>query len=150
MKKERRRVRSLALQALYEIDCVDHPPEEVVARYLEENENLGEDAAEFFRTLVLRTFEVKDELDRIIAESAPEWPIEELAIIDRSILRLSLWELVSMDSTPMKVTINEAVELAKRYGSDSAARFVNGVLGTLATNQKDLRFQLSQIRQGNH
>ena len=67
----------------------------------------------------------------MVAESAPEWPINELAVIDRNILRLALWELLIWGETPVKVAINEAVELAKRYGSDSAPRFVNGVLGTL-------------------
>jgi N utilization substance protein B len=135
MKRERRRVRILALQALYEIDCVGHPAEEVIARYLEENTTLSKDALDFFRTLVLCTLESKEELDQFIAQCAPDWPVEELAIIDRSILRIALWELAASGDTPMKVAINEAVELAKRFGSDNAPRFVNGVLGTVAANE---------------
>ena len=129
MKRERRRARSHALQVLYEIDSVNHPAEEVLARYGEE---LSSEAREFMNTLVRGTLDSRDEIDVMVAESAPEWPISELAVIDRNILRLSLWELLIWGETPVKVAINEAVELAKRYGSDSAPRFVNGVLGTLA------------------
>lgn len=129
MKRERRRARSQALQVLYEIDSVNHPVEEVLARYGEE---LSSEAREFMKTLVRGTLDSREEIDVMVAESAPEWPVSELAVIDRNILRLSLWELLIWGETPVKVAINEAVELAKRYGSDSAPRFVNGVLGTLA------------------
>lgn len=133
MKRERRRARALALQALYEIDSVGHTPEEVLERYQGE---LSESAAEFLRQIVLGTLEASEQIDRMVADSAPEWPVEELAVIDRNILRLALWEFLIWGETPIKVAINEAVELAKRYGSDSAPRFVNGVLGSLA-NQRD-------------
>ncbi len=129
MKRERRRARSQALQALYEIDSVGHPAEEVLDRY---GEDLSPEANEFMRKIVRGTLESGEEVDKMVAESAPEWPVNELAVIDRNILRLALWELLIWGETPVKVAINEAVELAKRYGSDSAPRFVNGVLGTLA------------------
>lgn len=129
MKRERRRARSQALQALYEIDSVGHPAEEVLARY---GGDLSPEAGEFMNLIVRGALESAEEIDSLIEESAPEWPINELAVIDRNILRLSIWELLIWCETPLKVAINEAVELAKRYGSDSAPRFVNGVLGTLA------------------
>jgi N utilization substance protein B len=129
MKRERRKARSQALQALYEIDSVGHPAEEVIARY---GEDLSPDANEFMNKIIHGTLESEDEIDLLVEESAPEWPIDELAVIDRNILRLSIWELLIWGETPVKVAINEAVELAKRYGSDSAPRFVNGVLGSLA------------------
>ena len=129
MKRERRRARSQALQALYEIDSVGHPEEEVLARY---GEDLSPEAREFMNRMVHGTLESTEEVDSMLEESAPEWPINELAVIDRNILRLSVWELLIWGETPVKVAINEAVELAKKYGSDSAPRFVNGVLGTLA------------------
>lgn len=142
MKRERRKARSLALQALYEIDCVGHRPEDVVARHLTNNPELSPRGAQFMRRLVLETLRVQPELDRIIAEFAPEWPVEELAIIDRNILRLALRELALEEDTPIKVAINEAVELAKRFGSDSAPRFVNGVLGTLAERRNEIIHRL--------
>jgi len=139
MKRERRRARGLALQALYEIDSVGHPTEQVIARHLEENAGLGDDAAEFLQRLVRGTLALGMAFDRLIASCAPEWPVEELALVDRNILRMALWELAVSDETPLKVAINEAVELAKRYGSDSAPRFVNGVLGTLAEREDEIR-----------
>ena len=132
MKHERRKVRSLALQALYEVDSVGHPAEEVLGRY---EENLTPEGKSFLRQVVTGTLALTAEIDALVAANAPEWPVAELALIDRNILRLALWELFYWGETPVKVAINEAVELAKTYGSDSAPRFVNGVLGTLA-NQR--------------
>jgi N utilization substance protein B len=132
MKHQRRRARALALQALYEVDCVGHIPGLVIGRYLEENPGLGEDGAEFVRRSVAGTLQAVPVLDAWIAGCAPMWPVDELAVLDRNILRLALWEFRVSQETPVKVAINEAVELAKRYSSDSAPRFVNGVLGTLA------------------
>jgi N utilization substance protein B len=142
MKRERRRARSLALQALYEVDCVGHPPEQVIARHLEANPALSAEAAEFLRQLVLGALASAPAFDRLIAECAPEWPVEQLAVVDRNILRLALWEFGVSTETPLKVAINEAVELAKRFGSESAPRFVNGVLGTLAERESEVRHQL--------
>jgi transcription antitermination protein NusB len=132
MKHERRRARGLALQALYEVDSVGHPAEGVIARHVEENRTLGHDGVEFLRRSVLGTLKEAPQLDRWIGACAPEWPVHQLAVVDRNILRLALWEFRVAKETPVKVAINEAVELAKRYSSDSAPRFVNGVLGTLA------------------
>jgi N utilization substance protein B len=125
MKRERRRARSQALQALYEIDSVGHPEDEVIARY---GEDLSPEARDFMKQLVHGTLKSEVEVDSMLEESAPEWPISELAVIDRNILRLSVWELIIWGETPVKVAINEAVELAKKYGSDSAPRFVNGTV----------------------
>jgi N utilization substance protein B len=136
MKRERRRARSQALQALYEIDSVGHPAEEVLERY---GEDLSPEAGEFMRAIVHGALESEEEIDSLVAESAPEWPVDELAVIDRNILRLSIWELLIWGETPVKVAINEAVELAKRYGSDSAPRFVNGVLGSLVSRRNSTK-----------
>ena len=135
MKRERRRARSLALQALYEIDCVGHAPDEVLQRILEQNDTLSQEAVEFLERVVRGTLSATEALDRLVAECAAEWPVDELAVIDRNILRLAAWEFVLSGETPVKVAINEAVELAKRFGSDSTPRFVNGVLGTLADRE---------------
>jgi N utilization substance protein B len=148
MKRERRRARSLALQALYEIDSVGHPVAEVIARNLAENRSFGEDSIRFFQNLVRGTFETRHILDNLISEYAPEWPIDELAVVDRSVLRLALWELLASEETPLKVVINEAVELAKRYGSSSAPRFINGVLGAIALQKQEIRRKIPQITEG--
>jgi N utilization substance protein B len=128
--KGRHRARVLALQALYEIDCASHPPSVVLFRHLSEN-TLKPSYAEFTRHLVNGVVAHQDVLDEFIHEHAPEWPIEQMAYIDRNILRMAIFEFAIDGGTPVKVAINEAVELAKWFGSDSAPRFVNGVLGSL-------------------
>jgi N utilization substance protein B len=142
MKRERRRARSLAIQALYEIDSVGHDPGEVIARHLEANQSLGAEAADYMRRIVLGAFRAKKRLDLLIAECAPEWPVDELAIVDRNILRLALWEMAAVPETPVSVAINEAVEVAKEFGSDSAPRFINGVLASLADREHEIRAKL--------
>jgi N utilization substance protein B len=126
--KQRRAARAVALQALFEIDSVNHPPDQVLAYRLSE-EKLSEEGAAFAHDLVRGVLAAKDELDSLITHFAPEWPVEQLAIIDRNVLRLAFYELLNLGDVPIKVAINEAVELAKTYGSESAPRFVNGVLG---------------------
>jgi N utilization substance protein B len=129
--KGRRRARVVALQALYEIDCASHPPSVVLYRHLSEN-TLTPSYADFTRHLVNGVVAHQDILDDFIHEHAPEWPIEQMAYIDRNILRMAIFEFAIDGGTPVKVAINEAIELAKWFGSDSAPRFVNGVLGSLA------------------
>ncbi len=143
MKRERRRARSLALQSLYEVDTVGHSPQEVVARHIDQNDSISDDGVAFLREMVLGVNASAPRLDELIASCAPEWPVDQLAVLDRNILRMALWELATSNKTPLKVAINEAVELAKRFGSDSSARFINGVLGTLAEREKEIRAQFS-------
>ncbi len=142
--KSRTRARSLALQALYEVDVTNHPPAEVLKMRLEDT-LLTDELAEFARQIIFGVLPLIKILDQIIAEYAPEWPLDQIAAIDRNILRLACWEFASpAGDTPIKVAINEAVELAKLYGSDSAPRFVNGVLGSLADHQQEIRQSLQQ------
>jgi len=142
--KSRTRARSLALQVLYEVDMTHHPPGEVYKARLEDTP-LTDELAEFARQIIFGVLPLLEILDRIIAQYAPEWPLDQIAAIDRNILRLACWEFASPDGeTPIKVAINEAVELAKLFGSDSAPRFVNGVLGSLAEHQQEIRQSLQQ------
>ncbi|GAB4481304.1 MAG: transcription antitermination factor NusB [Anaerolineae bacterium] len=94
---------------------------------------LDEQGEAFVREVVLGVLEHRPHLDGQIHLHAPDWPVEQMAIIDRNILRIAIYELTISHSVPLKVAINEAVELAKIFGSDSAPRFINGVLGSLAT-----------------
>lgn len=141
-KRERRLARTLALKSLYEIDAVGHKPGAVLARHIEENPSLSETSAHFLQRIVNGTLDFAEKLDELIALTAPEWPVDQLAIIDRNILRIALWEFAVSSETPIKVAINEAVEIAKDYGSDSSSRFINGVLGTLAERENEIRQQL--------
>ena len=127
----RRRARIIAIQALYELDLTDHPAALVIQRRIED-EGLPSEGVPFVYKLVHGVLEHRQFLDGLIHRYAPEWPIEQMAPIDRNVLRMALFEFSVDGHTPVKVAINEAVELAKLFGSDSAPRFVNGVLGSLA------------------
>ena len=135
--KQRTRARSLALQVLYEVDLSDHPPGQVFTERLEDDP-LTDSLAEFARKIIFGVLPLIEFLDDAIAEYAPEWPLDQIAPIDRNILRIAFWEFAIDKQTPVKVAINEAVELAKIYGSDAAPSFVNGVLGSLAKYQNEI------------
>lgn len=127
--RQRRLAREVALQSLYEIDSVQHKPGFVVDERLRATP-IGSHGADFLRWLISGVTRNKEALDQFISELAPDWPVNQLAIIDRNLLRLALYEIgAEASDAPPKVVINEAVELAKLYGGDSAPRFVNGVLG---------------------
>ncbi len=131
--KVRSRARMVALQALFEIDCVGHDVQTVLDCRLEEND-LPPSGEAFVRLLVTGVVSHMADLDRFIAKYAPEWPVDQMSIIDRNILRLAMYEIVAYENTPVKVAINEAIELAKMFGSDSSQRFVNGVLGSFVAD----------------
>lgn len=131
----RHQARIVALQALYEIDCAHHAPDVVLEQRLTET-RLPKAAAAFSRHLVNGVLQYQPVLDAFIHRHAPEWPLEQMAYIDRNILRMAIFEFAIDSQTPVKVAINEAVELAKAFGSDSAPRFVNGVLGTLVERKE--------------
>jgi len=141
--KSRTRARSLALQVLYEVDMTGHLPGIVLQERLEESVSEGQtelssDLVEFARQIISGVVPLAEKLDTVIASYAPEWPFDQIAAIDRNILRIATWEFAVSTQTPLKVAINEAVELAKLYGSDSAPRFINGVLGSLADREHEI------------
>jgi transcription antitermination protein NusB len=125
----RRQARISALQALYEIDTTAHHVADVVA-YRLEDAPLPIEGEEFLRSLVTGVLQNREQLDFFIHKYAPAWPVSQIAVVDRNILRIALYELSGASGTPPKVAINEAVDLAKMFGSDNSSRFVNGVLGT--------------------
>ncbi|HEU5187161.1 MAG TPA: transcription antitermination factor NusB [Candidatus Saccharimonadales bacterium] len=128
--------RIIALQTLYEfefrVDSADETVniDEVLARNLERYDETIDDKG-FVEQLVHGVQKLAAKLDELIQPIAPEWPLEQISRIDRTILRMAMFELAEMaDKVPPKVAINEAVELAKAFGSDNSSKFVNGVLGT--------------------
>ena len=131
----RRQARIIALQTLFEADAVGHPADEILARHLEENPTT-EETASYARHLVEGVLRYVEEIDRLIAQSAPAWPLSQMPKIDKNILRIAIFEvLLDNRAVPVKVAINEAVELAKLFGSESSSRFVNGVLGTIVAGR---------------
>jgi N utilization substance protein B len=129
----RRRARVLTLQTLYEVDMANHVPGKVLQRHFQDNA-LPEEGQRFASHLVSGVVANQARLDELIGRFAPEWPLDQMAAIDRNILRMAIFEFMLDGQTPVKVAINEAVDLAKMFGSDSSARFVNGVLGSLAAS----------------
>ncbi len=135
--KSRTKARSVALQVLYEIDLTGHLPGDALSARLEDDP-LEANLADFTSQIVYGVYPLIDKLDNFIAQHAPEWPLDQVAVVDRNILRIALWEFAVAGCTPVKVAINEAIELAKMFGSDSTPRFVNGVLGALANRQNEI------------
>ena len=125
---QRRQSRTAALQSLFAADVRGHWASPRL-EWLDEDEVLQESSIEFAKELLVGVCRNQSGLNDVIMGYAPAWPVDQLSVIDRNILRIALFELIYTPETPRKTAINEAVELAKIFGSDSSARFVNGVLG---------------------
>jgi N utilization substance protein B len=132
----RRRGRTAAFQALYEADTSRHAPPEALERIVA-RERLSRETAGFAQDLIQGVLTQQDEIDEMIARTATAWPVEQLSAVDRNILRLAIREMLGDNGSPVAVAINEAVELAKRFGSDTSAKFVNGVLGSIQRERDD-------------
>jgi N utilization substance protein B len=135
MPDPRHKAREVVLQALYEMDVAGHDSRRTLERLIDD-EGLPERPAAFARTLLEGVLEHRGEIDSVIQETAPLWPAAQLAPIDRNILRLAIREFLVDNLTPVRAAINEAVELAKAYGSDNSPKFVNGVLGSVSGTGK--------------
>ena len=127
MPRSRRKARSVALQALYEWDSVGHDPSRAVDGVVQEG---ADDNFVFAQELVRQVVDQTSRLDSLIQHFAQSWPVEQIAIVDRNVLRIALCELLFMEDVPAKVAISEAVAIAKSYGGEKSSRFVNGVLGS--------------------
>ena len=127
---QRHRARTAALQALYEADTSRHASADAL-RAIAAQQRLPKEATAFAEGLIERVLAQQDKIDGIIAQAAPAWPVEQLAPVDRNVIRLAIAEMLGDNGAPVRVVINEAVELAKRFGSDRSAKFVNGVLGSV-------------------
>ena len=126
----RRQARMIALQTLYEYDLVQHLPAEVLQRHAQDR-HLPPKVLEYADELVIGVCNHLAVLDAHIQSAAREWPLQQMARIDKNILRLAIYEILFNNTVPSKAAINEAVELAKQFGSNTSSRFINGVLGTI-------------------
>ena len=127
----RRKARVLAFQVLYEVDSAGHQAE-VVVNHLLAKGGLSAENSVFVRELVSGVMRNEEKIDLHIQSFAPAWPIEQIPVVDRNILRLAIFEILLDNKVPVKVAINEAVELAKTFGGGNSSRFVNGVLGSVS------------------
>ena len=135
LKRNRSKSRSLALQTLFEIDLTKHHIDDVLGHLMVESD-LDENHLKFAREIVFGVLDKKKQIDSLIAECATEREVGDLSSLDRSVLRMGILELLDFSDTPPKVVVNEAVELAKIYGSDNSYKFVNGVLGSVLQKLK--------------
>ena len=136
--KSRTKARGIALQVLYEYDLTGHPPSLSIDQRLSD-EPVEDKLKIFSQEIITGVVPIIQQLDEIISRNAPDWPLDQVATIDRNIIRIALWEFGVEQCTPIKVAINEAIELAKVFGSDSTPRFVNGVLGSLAARTVEIQ-----------
>lgn len=119
------------MQTLYEWDFqTEKPVQELLTANLTSVDHADGDRS-FVESLVMGTAQHVSEIDQKIAAAAPEWPMDQISVVDKSILRLAIYELEFLHDVPAKVAINEAVELAKTFGGDNTSKFINGVLGTI-------------------
>ena len=127
--------RSIVMQSLYEWDFRERDNAALpdIAEHNINEFGPGIESYDFIKSLVAGVIDHIDDIDKIITKAAPQWPINQIAMVDRSILRLGIYELVfgNHDEVPPKVAINESIELAKSFGGEASGKFVNGVLGTI-------------------
>lgn len=135
-KGSRRQGRVAALQALFEADNSGHSAAEALRRIVD-SQGVPPESAAFAQGLIEGVVAQQDELDQVIAGAATAWPVKQLPAVDRNILRLAIREMLEDNGTPVKAAINEAVELAKQFGSENSAKFVNGVLGTIERRRQE-------------
>ncbi|MGI6449551.1 MAG: transcription antitermination factor NusB [Desulfitobacteriia bacterium] len=128
----RRMARETALQVLYQIDITGEKNDlpAIIGKWAEEFV-VSRKYVEFAQQLVQGTLEKKEEIDIKIAQTAHEWSIERMSIVDRNLMRLAIYEMLYCPETPQRVTLNEAIEIAKRFGGEDSARFINGILDKL-------------------
>ncbi|HET9476534.1 MAG TPA: transcription antitermination factor NusB [Dehalococcoidia bacterium] len=131
MPGKRHRARVLALQALFELDSVGHPADQAID-HLVENADAPPETRRFALELIRGVLDNRDKIDETIRQTAPAWPLEQIAVVDRNILRLAIYEILIDNRVPMRAAINEAVELAKEFSGENSPKFINGVLGSVS------------------
>jgi N utilization substance protein B len=134
----RRDSRIAALQALFESDSSGHSPETALS-WLSEEQTLSESVFLYAKELIQGVIDNQEYIDSLIHTHAPTWPVEQLSAIDRNILRVAIFEILIENRVPLKAAINEAVELAKIFGSHNSPKFINGVLGTISKAEVNSR-----------
>ncbi|MHC4411163.1 MAG: transcription antitermination factor NusB [Planctomycetota bacterium] len=134
--RKRTRSRELALQVLYQVDARGVDALEQMDHFLSSEEASETDVHEFTRKLVKGTIEAKDSIDEMLSAAAENWKLHRMAIVDRNILRMAVYEMLHIEEIPAKVSINEAIELGKRYSTKQSGSFINGILDRIRREEK--------------
>lgn len=136
--RKRTKAREYALQILYAIDITKNDPVECVERFWESGDETSNEVKQFARDLVLGVVEKRGDIDKMITKYATNWELDRMAVIDRNVLRFATYELLFAKDIPPKVSINEAIDIAKKFGGSDSGKFVNGVLDKInKTERKD-------------
>jgi N utilization substance protein B len=125
---ERRTARECALQLLFQMDIADENAETAIPKFWQLKDNIIEQVREFCDAIARGYCENRELIDKIISENASNWRIDRMAIVDRNIMRIAIFEFLFRDDIPEKVSINEAIEIAKRFGGPESTQFINGIL----------------------
>ena len=133
--RKRTKAREYALQILYAIDITKDEPKDCIEHFWAGADEVVGEVKEFASALVLGVSDKKKEIDKIISEYATNWQLERMAVIDRNILRFSTYELLFMKDIPPKVSINEAIDIAKKFGGSDSGKFVNGILDKISKTE---------------
>jgi transcription antitermination factor NusB len=133
--RKRSRARELALQMLYQLDARGEDAWDLVDPMLQREEPGVEDVHEFARELIRGTMDKRDGIDVLLKDAAQNWKLHRMAVIDRNILRMAVFEMMNLDAVPAKVTINEAIELGKRFSTKQSGAFINGILDRIRREQ---------------
>lgn len=126
--RRRTKAREYALQLLYRFDITREPPGDWEPFWLKQDEEVNQEIEDFTQTIVSGTLKHLDEIDKKISDFAANWRLKRMAVVDRNVLRMGAFELFYLEDIPAKVSINEAVDLAKKYAGEEAGKFVNGIL----------------------
>ncbi len=135
--RKRTKAREYALQILYAVDITRDDPTDCVERFWEGNEESSGEVRKFAASLVLGVSDNKKEIDRMIARYATNWQLDRMAVIDRNVLRFATYELLYAKDIPPKVSINEAINIAKKFGGPDSGKFVNGVLDKINKTERE-------------
>ncbi|ADY56201.1 NusB antitermination factor [Syntrophobotulus glycolicus DSM 8271] len=133
----RRLARETALKVLYQIDMTGEISEmDKNIEYWAGEFNLPEKHQPFTKQLIEGTLSKKEEIDHMIGQNAHEWALDRMSVVDRNLMRLASYEMLYLRNTPQRVSLNEAIELAKKFGGDDSAKFINGILDNLMTQEE--------------
>ena len=126
--RKRTKAREYALQILYAVDITKDDPQDCIERFWEGNDEASSEVRKFAADLVLGVSDKKSEIDNMISKYTTNWQLDRMAVIDRNVLRFAVFELLFIKDIPPKVSINEAIDIAKKFGGSDSGKFVNGVL----------------------
>ena len=135
--RRRTKARECALKILYAVDITKNEPKDCIENFWDNHDTVNVEIKKFADYLVMGTCKNKDLIDNLISKSATNWQIQRMATIDRNILRLATYELLFAEGIPPKVSINEAIEMAKKYGDKDSGKFVNGILDKINKTEKE-------------